>query len=489
MRILTGQLGRRGALRCSAWGYLWWCWRWPTLAAAFCRVAGAGRGGTRLVRPTTQIFDRHGRLLYETIDPNAGKQINLDLTQIPQACVNAVVATEDARFFYHPGVDPIAVARAAWQYVAAGGEIVSGASTITQQLARNILMGPEERYDQSPARKLREQWLALRLERRYTKDEILALYLNQTYFGNWAFGLEAAAQVFFAKPARQLSTAECALLAGLIQHPTGYNPLLYPETAKARQLTVLRLMREARYLDDAAAAQVAAEPLQYRSNLFAIKAPHFVMYVQDLLADQLGVDRLRAGGLRVYTTLDLGYRRGGGAVRRRLDQLNCRVPGACDDSVDPNRRVDNAAAVVLDSHTGDILAMVGSPDYFDATIQGNVNAALSLRQPGSAIKPLTYAAALDPDWSAARPDAADRSHGHRRSAHHLLRQRRGRRQRALRRSTTTAPTTGRSVCARRWPTATTSPRSRCSTASAWRPCSRLPGRRASAPSAATSASR
>ena len=369
----------------------------------FAGLPAPGAVESRLIRPTTQIFDRHGRLLYEAIDPNAGKQIDLDLAQIPQACVNAVVATEDERFFHHPGVDPIAVARAAWQYVAAGGEIVSGASTITQQLARNVLMGPDERYDQSPARKLREQWLALRLERRYTKGEILALYLNQTYFGNWAFGLEAAAQVFFAKPARQLSTAECALLAGLIQHPTGYNPLLYPETAKARQLTVLRLMRESGYLDEAAAAQVAAEPLQYRSNLFAIKAPHFVMYVQDLLADQLGVDRLRQGGLRVYTTLDLGLQEEAeAAVRRRLDQLNCRVPGACDDSVDPNRRVDNAAAVVLDSHTGDILAMVGSPDYFDATIQGNVNAALSLRQPGSAIKPLTYAAALDPIRSAAR---------------------------------------------------------------------------------------
>ncbi|MCB9158711.1 MAG: transglycosylase domain-containing protein [Caldilineaceae bacterium] len=405
MRRLTGQLGRRGRFALLSLGILVVVLALAgTLAARlFAGLPAPDAVESRLVRPTTQIFDRHGRLLYETIDPNAGKQINLDLTQIPQACVNAVVATEDARFFYHPGVDPIAVARAAWQYVAAGGEIVSGASTITQQLARNILMGPEERYDQSPARKLREQWLALRLERRYTKDEILALYLNQTYFGNWAFGLEAAAQVFFAKPARQLSTAECALLAGLIQHPTGYNPLLYPETAKARQLTVLRLMREARYLDDDAAAQVAAEPLQYRSNLFAIKAPHFVMYVQDLLADQLGVDRLRAGGLRVYTTLDLGLQEEAeAAVRRRLDQLNCRVPGACDDSVDPNRRVDNAAAVVLDSHTGDILAMVGSPDYFDATIQGNVNAALSLRQPGSAIKPLTYAAALDPDWSAAR---------------------------------------------------------------------------------------
>ncbi|MEZ4558052.1 MAG: transglycosylase domain-containing protein [Caldilineaceae bacterium] len=302
---------------------------------------------------------------------------------------------------HHPGVDPIAVARAAWQYVAAGGEIVSGASTITQQLARNILMGPEERYDQSPARKLREQWLALRLERRYTKDEILALYLNQTYFGNWAFGLEAAAQVFFAKPARQLSTAECALLAGLIQHPTGYNPLLYPETAKARQLTVLRLMREARYLTTTPQprwrpSRSSIAPICSPSRRPTSSCTYRICWPTNWALTG------RAGGLRVYTTLDLGCRRGGGRGAPASGPAQLSRAGACDDSVDPNRRVDNAAAVVLDSHTGDILAMVGSPDYFDATIQGNVNAALSLRQPGSAIKPLTYAAALDPDWSAAR---------------------------------------------------------------------------------------
>jgi len=354
----------------------------------------------RVVRPTTQIVDRNGRLLYEVLDPTAGKQINLALDSLPQACVQATLATEDSRFYHHPGVDVIAIARAAWQNYRAGGDIVSGGSTLTQQLARNLLMEPRERYEQSLRRKLREAWLAWRLEQVYTKDELLALYLNQSYYGNFAFGLEAAAQIFFAKPATQLSRAECALLAGLTQYPTGYNPLQEPDVAKQRQLTVLRLMRDAGYLDAAAVTAIAAEPLRYRSRLFDIQAPHFVMYIQDLLVQQVGVERLRQGGLRVVTTLDLPLQqRAEQALRYRLDQLNCRVGGVCDELTDPNRRVDNGAAVVLDSQSGEILTMVGSPNYFDATIQGNVNAALAERQPGSAIKPLTYAAALDPGWS------------------------------------------------------------------------------------------
>ena len=282
----------------------------------------------------------------------------------------------------------------------AGGEVVSGGSTLTQQLVRILLFDEEERYEQSYRRKLREAWLAWRLERIYTKDELLALYLNQSYYGHFAFGLEAASQTFFAKPAAHLSRAECALLAGLVQYPSGYNPLLQPDVAKARQLTVLRLMKEAGYLSAEDLAVVAAEPLRYRSNLFDIEAPHFVMYAQDLAARTVGVDRIRRGGLRVVTSLDLDLQRAAQqSVRRRLDLLNCRTPGLCTPATNPNRRIDNAAAVVLDAETSDILAMVGSPDYFDASIQGNVNAALTQRQPGSAIKPFTYAAALDPAWS------------------------------------------------------------------------------------------
>jgi membrane peptidoglycan carboxypeptidase len=219
--------------------YTWLLADLPSLAAV----------ETRLVRPTTQILDRNGRLLYEIVDPNAGKQLDLSLEDVPQACIQATLATEDSRFYYHPGVDPIAIARAFYQNYRAGGQVISGGSTLTQQLARNLLLDPHERYEQSIRRKLREAWLALQLERRYTKDELFALYLNQTYYGHFAFGLEAAAQIFFAKPANQLSRSECALLAGLVQFPSGYNPLQNTEIAQARQLTVLRLMTESGFID------------------------------------------------------------------------------------------------------------------------------------------------------------------------------------------------------------------------------------------------
>ena len=146
-------------------------------------------------RPTTQILDRNGKLLYEVVDPLAGKQIDLTLANIPKACVKATIATEDERFFSHFGVDPIAIVRAVWQNLN-GRTVVSGGSTLTQQLARTLLLSADERYEQSLRRKLREAWLAWQLERTYSKDELLALYLNQTYYGNFAFGIEAAAQVF-----------------------------------------------------------------------------------------------------------------------------------------------------------------------------------------------------------------------------------------------------------------------------------------------------
>jgi penicillin-binding protein 1C len=357
----------------------------------------------RLVLPTTQILDRNGHVLYEVLDPDTGKQINRDLSELPRACIEATLATEDSRFYQHPGVDPIAIARAAWQNFQSGGDVVSGASTLTQQVARNLLLPTNERYEQSLRRKLREAWLAWRLEQHYTKDEVLALYLNQMYYGNFAFGIEAAAQVFFGKPAPQLSRAECALITGLVQYPIGYNPLLDPDAAKGRQLTVLRLMVDGGYLTSAERELIAAEPLRYRSHLFNINAPHFVMYVQDQVVQRVGADLVRAGGLRIITTLDLDLQQQAeSSLRYRLDLLNCRTQGLCDAKTDPNRRIDNAAAVILDNNTGDLLTMIGSPNYFDASIQGNVNAALALRQPGSAIKPFTYASALDPASAASR---------------------------------------------------------------------------------------
>jgi membrane peptidoglycan carboxypeptidase len=279
-----------------------------------------------------------------------------------------------------------------------------------------------------------------------------------------------------------LSTAECALLAGLVQYPAGYNPLLDPEAAKGRQLTVLRLMKDAGYLTAAQVEETARELLQYRSRLFR----HRGAALCDVRAGFAGAAAWRrkrcvAGGLRVYTTLDLDLQRQAeAAVRRRLAQLTCTGDAACDDPAAHSRRVDNAAAVVLDSATGEILSLVGSPDYFSAQISGNVNAALARRQPGSAIKPFTYAAALDPAWSAAPvsrrspppaswPTCPVPSPWRMPTAP----------LRPIARRTTTACGTARSACAPHWRTATTCPPSKRSTASASRRCASSPARPAS----------
>ncbi len=346
---------------------------------------------TRRAIPSTQILDRHGRLLYEAANPQGGRHTPLPLSAIPKACREAVIATEDSRFYQHPGFDPLAIARAAWQNLR-WGRIVSGGSTITQQVVRNLLLPPQERQERTFRRKLREIWLAWQLTRRYTKDEILAIYLNQSYYGHFAYGIEAAAQAYFGKPAAALDLAECAMLAGLLQSPSAYNPLENPKAAKARQQVVLNLMVRDRYISREEAAAALAEPLRFAPNPFPIEAPHFVMYVQGLLEQELGLDRVRQGGLRVYTSLDLDLQRlAESIVRRRLQELK-----EAEDAP-PERRVDTAALVALDPRTGEILAMVGSPDYFDGRINGAVNGALALRQPGSAIKPITYAVAFDPE--------------------------------------------------------------------------------------------
>ena len=344
--------------------------------------------------PSTLILDRHGRLLYEVIDPRRGKYQPVPLSAIPQACRNAVIATEDSRFYEHPGFDVWAIARAIWLNIRER-RIVSGGSTITQQVVRNLLLSPAERQERTLLRKLREIWLAWRLTAIYTKDEILALYLNRSYFGHFAYGIEAAARAYFGKPSDQLDLAECAMLAGLLQSPARYNPLEHPDAAKTRQQVVLHLMVKNGYISPAEATAAAAEPLHFAASPFPIEAPHFVMYVQGLLEQELGLDRLQQGGLRVYTTLDLDLQNlAESIVRRRLRQLKEQKDRP------PDLRVDTAALVALDPHTGEILAMVGSPDYFDRRINGAVNGTLALRQPGSAIKPITYAVAFDPEQAA-----------------------------------------------------------------------------------------
>ncbi len=362
------------------------------LAAFFISRGGAFHPPTLMNKttPSSMILDRNGNVLYEVLDPDGQKAQPVPLQAIPLACRQAIIATEDHRFYYHPGVDFLASARALWQYFRYH-RIISGASTITQQTARLLYMTPAQRRDRTLQRKLWEMWLAYRLHQTHSKDEILTLYLNHVYFGNFAVGIQAAAQSYFSTDARSLDVAQCALLAGLPQNPARYNPLIDLPAAKARQQEVLHLMVKQGYLTPARAQQAAREPLAFAAPSFPIRAPHFVMLVQQILERELGVARVRAGGLRVETTLDLGWQaRAEEVVRQQLRALQ-------DSPQAPvSRKVNNAALLAIDPHNGAIMAWVGSPNYFDRDHAGAVNAVLSLRQPGSALKPITYAAAFDP---------------------------------------------------------------------------------------------
>lgn len=360
-------------------GTVWWAVLrgLPDPRAVYERVPGA----------STKLYDRHGNLLYEVIPPDAGKRTRLPLEKFPEALRQATIATEDAAFYEHPGIDWRGILRAARINLEAG-RIAAGGSTITQQVARNLLLDQEEAQQRTWRRKLREAVLALRLEVAFEKEEILALYLNNTYYGNFAYGAEAAAQAYFGKHVWELDVAECALLAGLPQAPSAYNPVTNPQAARARQAQVLRLMVQNGYLSTAEAERAGQERLQFAATPFPIEAPHFVMYVLQQLEARYGDVPQAGAGLRVYTTLDLGLQDvAQDVVERRLAALR-------DEGFDYN--VNNAAVVVLDPRTGEILAMVGSPDYFDKRIDGAVNAALMPRQPGSALKPITYATAFDP---------------------------------------------------------------------------------------------
>ena len=342
--------------------------------------------------PSTRIYDRRGRLLYEIIadTETGGRNTALPLSEIPQHCINAIVSVEDANFYSHPGVDVVGIARALWINLQ-GGEVLAGGSTITQQVARNLLLDPQQRAERSLQRKLREAILAVQLQNAYSKDEVLALYLNQSYFGNLAYGIEAAAQAYFGKGAGDLSLAECSLLAGLVQLPAVYDPLTNLEAAKERQTLVLDLMAGHEYITAQQAEQAKNEELQFAASPFPIEAPHFVMAVIKQLERDYGEALYRAG-LEVTTTVDLDWQQSAqDIVQRQLYLLN--------HPVNPGRvpaEANNAALVAIDPHTGQVLTMLGSPDYFDETIDGAVNAALANRQPGSALKPFTYAAAFDP---------------------------------------------------------------------------------------------
>ncbi len=347
-----------------------------------------------LALPSTRLYERHGQLLYEILPQRQGRNRSLSLAQLPQHCQNAIIATEDANFYQHPGVDPIGILRALWINLR-GGEILAGGSTITQQTVRLLLLDPQGQAQRSLHRKLREMALALQMQARFSKDEILALYLNQVYFGNLAYGLDAAARAYFQKDAPALSLAECALLAGIAQNALYYDPLTQPARAKARQAVTLRLMAENGYISETEAQTALADELQFAPTPFPIEAPHFVMQVWRILERDFGA-ALHQGGLQVRTTVDLAWtQHAQDIVQRQLAALNHPIDGSRPANA------HNAALVALDPRSGEVLTMLGSPDYFAEDIDGALNAALAYRQPGSALKPFTYAEAMNPAY----PDA------------------------------------------------------------------------------------
>lgn len=325
---------------------------------------------------SSQILDRNGKLLYEIFaDTN---RTPIKVADLPPYVYEASVSIEDRYFFHHFGFDFVGISRAIIANIL--GKPLQGGSTITQQLVKNALLNRDRTFQ----RKAKEAMLTVATELLYSKMQILEMYLNYIPYGGTAVGIESASHRYFNKNAKELDLAEAALLAGLPQSPSTFSPFgSNPQLGKARQAEVLRRMVEDKYITAAQADQANKEVLHFAISRTDIKAPHFVFYVKDLLIDQYGIDKVEKGGLRVTTTLDLTLQN---AAQASLSAEVTKLQ---------NLRVGNGAAMVIKPNTGEILAMVGSKDYFDTKEDGQVNVALANRQPGSSIKPLMYSTAFD----------------------------------------------------------------------------------------------
>src|SRR5262249_44254583 len=339
----------------------------------------------------TKVYDDNDELITEL---HVERRIFVPLAKIPMALRDAVIATEDARFYSHHGVDPTGIARAVYQNFRRG-RLVEGGSTITQQLAKVLFLTP----DKSLERKLKEALLALLIERRYSKDRILELYLNQIYFGNGAFGVEAAAQTFFGKSVTNLTLPESALLAGLPKAPATYSPFDHPDAAKRRRITVLARMVETGMLKPDQAKRAGQAPLALvPPERRRTSGQYFLEYVQQLLEQEYGAEMAVKGGLNVYTTLSPTMQltaeqsQGEGlravAGRGATTSEGKPVPDAPEAPADR----PEGALLALDPQTGYIKAMVGGYDFFKSEFNRAVQAR---RQPGSAFKPFVYIAAIE----------------------------------------------------------------------------------------------
>ncbi|MBI4786182.1 MAG: transglycosylase domain-containing protein [Chloroflexi bacterium] len=344
---------------------------------------------------TTRIYDRTGQvLLYEIFDPQGGNRTVVSLDKMPAHLVNATVALEDRNFWTNPGYDWYGILRAA--YTTLRREQVQGASTITQQLVKNVLIPPEERTVRDPFswvtynRKAKELILSNEISRRYDKKKILEWYLNGNYYGNLAYGVDAAAEAYFGKHVQDLDLAESATLAAIPQYPS-LNPIDNPTEAVKRRNIVLDQMLLQGYISAEEALTAKNAKLRVTPKRFDILAPHFTFYVRRLLEDKFGPEMVYKGGLKVYTTLDYNVQQVAEQVaREQVAKLAAE-----------KKNVTNASVVVIRPSTGEIVGLVGSVDYFNRDIDGQVNVAIAARQPGSSFKVFNYLTAFAQGYTAA----------------------------------------------------------------------------------------
>jgi membrane peptidoglycan carboxypeptidase len=348
-------------------------------------LASLPRGGAR-------IYDRNGALLYEFVDQRGGLRRPIPLDQISPWLIDATISTEDSSYWENSGLNVRGLLRAAWEnFSPFAGEVFSGSggSSITQQLAKNVYISPEERLERSVERKLKESAIALELTQRYSKDQVLEWYLNSISYGGVYVGIEAGAQGYFGKAASDLTLAEASLLAGIPQQPARYDPLRNPQSAKARQSEVLDLMVRHGRLSAEDARRARAEPLVLRQTRFDIEAPHFVLGpVATEITERFGQDALYRQGLDITTTLDLELQKiAGDALESWIREFEVASKG------------HNGAFYALDPANGQVLVYIGSRDYFRDDIQGRNDNITAINSPGSTLKPFTYMTAFQKGWS------------------------------------------------------------------------------------------
>lgn len=295
--------------------------------------------------------------------------------QIPDRVKKAFIAIEDQRFYTHPGVDIIGILRALYRNIKAKG-IEEGGSTITQQLTKMLFLKPEK----SITRKIKEAIIAAQIEKRYTKDEILGMYLNQSYFGTRSYGIEAASETYFGKSVSELNLAESALLAGLQKAPTAYSPFRNPEKSKARRNLVLNKMLENKFITKDEYDKAVAEPLPSKPNFRKYEAPYFIEYIRQQLEARYG-ENLYTSGFRIYSTLNYEMQKSAEyAVIKGISDIEKRV-----------KKGVQASLIAIDLRDGAIKALVGGTDFWETQFN---RATMAFRQPGSAFKPFVYAAAI-----------------------------------------------------------------------------------------------